>query len=350
MATKALLIGGTRFVGYRLLLRLVQAGFNVTVLNRGLTRPEAVPTGVRHLRCDRHDHARLRALLAEVDCDVVFDTCGYVPEDVDAVLQALRSRIAQYIFVSSCVVYRHFNGQLASRLPLEESDPLEYALLAGGDNSANYAPLKARTERLLLENGAVAATIFRTGGIYGRNDEWYRHDYFFDRIQDRRPILIPRTEVDRLFHLTYVESLARACIAAVGNRAAYNEVFNIVDDTAISCADFARLCMEVAGQRTDLLTYDGEAVSKLMGREGSAWMPRAIFPFHDSPSYALHCQKAAGRLAWAPMSLRDGSGETYRWFEERRQAGTSASPDYRLDDALLRTAPAAWSPILKTRG
>ncbi|MEZ5259099.1 MAG: hypothetical protein R2705_20120 [Ilumatobacteraceae bacterium] len=55
-----LVLGGSVFVGRRLVSLLVSAGHHVAVLNRGVTAVE-FPDGVERLTADRTDVASLRA-------------------------------------------------------------------------------------------------------------------------------------------------------------------------------------------------------------------------------------------------------------------------------------------------
>jgi nucleoside-diphosphate-sugar epimerase len=61
---KALVIGGTRFVGAHVVIRLVDAGHDVTVLHRGITTHAALPK-VRHAQLG-HDWRHGNAVLSRV--------------------------------------------------------------------------------------------------------------------------------------------------------------------------------------------------------------------------------------------------------------------------------------------
>jgi NAD(P)-dependent dehydrogenase (short-subunit alcohol dehydrogenase family) len=56
---RALIIGGTRNLGPDLAVALVDAGFHVTLLNRGVTQASALPTGIERLYADRSDQRAL---------------------------------------------------------------------------------------------------------------------------------------------------------------------------------------------------------------------------------------------------------------------------------------------------
>jgi len=76
---RALILGGTSFVGGRLLEHLQRRGDAVTLLNRG--RSSAPPDDVELLVADRKDVRSLRAALGDSAgpaWDVVFDVSGFV--------------------------------------------------------------------------------------------------------------------------------------------------------------------------------------------------------------------------------------------------------------------------------
>ena len=73
----SLVLGGTGFVGRRLVEILVAEGNPVTVLNRGVT-PIELPPGVDRLAADRSDPASMRSAVATSDWDAVFDVSGVV--------------------------------------------------------------------------------------------------------------------------------------------------------------------------------------------------------------------------------------------------------------------------------
>ena len=63
---RALVLGGSVFVGKRLVRALLAQDAEVAVLNRGKT-PTALPDGVEHLVADRTDTASMRSALGDRD-------------------------------------------------------------------------------------------------------------------------------------------------------------------------------------------------------------------------------------------------------------------------------------------
>jgi 2'-hydroxyisoflavone reductase len=184
---KALVFGGTRFLGRHLVDALRAAGHEVTLLNRGRSDPSAYPA-LEQLHGDRDP--RLGDGLARLqgrDWDVAFDLCGYVPRVVRAACDALAGRVGRYVFVSSISVYDGFAAP-----GLDESAPLAaLADPASEEVMAHYGALKAACER---EVGAVfgaAALNVRPGLIVGPFDPTGRFTYWPLRIARGGDVIAP---------------------------------------------------------------------------------------------------------------------------------------------------------------
>ena len=104
----ALVLGGSVFVGRRLVEMLVAGGHQVTVLNRGRT-PSELPGGVQHLVADRTDRQSMRAALDARTWDAIFDVSGFVMaaggSDVDDLLDLVDGSVGHYVYVSSIMAY-----------------------------------------------------------------------------------------------------------------------------------------------------------------------------------------------------------------------------------------------------
>ena len=68
---RALVIGGTLFIGRALVDQLLARGDDVVIMHRGKGTPFG--TRVGEIRCDRNDDAAVRAALKESRFDVVYD-------------------------------------------------------------------------------------------------------------------------------------------------------------------------------------------------------------------------------------------------------------------------------------
>jgi len=69
--TRALVIGGTLFIGRALVERLLERGDEVVIMHRGRGTPFGARVG--EIRCDRNDTAAVKAALDGTRFDVVYD-------------------------------------------------------------------------------------------------------------------------------------------------------------------------------------------------------------------------------------------------------------------------------------
>ena len=119
-APSVLFLGGTGIISSACTRRALEEGFEVFVLGRGLTTTRPAPEGCQVLTGDLDDPASFRAALGDRDFDVVADFRAFGPGDVTSRLDVLRSRMGQYVFISSASAYQ----TPPARLPVVESTPL----------------------------------------------------------------------------------------------------------------------------------------------------------------------------------------------------------------------------------
>lgn len=140
---KVLVIGGTRFVGLRLVRLLAEQGHDITLLNRGKTQAD-LPSEISRLYADRRNTSEVLQLLQHRDFDVVFDITGYQIRNLEPVVAALSGRIKHYIFQSIGAVYA-----TSELMPVREdfpcitpeTAPVGEAVYALEKKQGDYSPL-----------------------------------------------------------------------------------------------------------------------------------------------------------------------------------------------------------------
>jgi 2'-hydroxyisoflavone reductase len=100
---RLLVLGGTRFVGRAVATDAVARGWDVTVLNRGVSG--SLPGGVTTLTADRTSYDGTRAALGDDGWDLVVDTWSGGPSAVRDAAELLAGRTDRYGYVSSRSVY-----------------------------------------------------------------------------------------------------------------------------------------------------------------------------------------------------------------------------------------------------
>lgn len=189
---KLLVLGGTRFLGPAIVEAALAARHEVTLFNRGRTAPHLFPD-LETLIGDRNED--LSALEGRA-FDVVIDTCGYLPWQLERSARLLAPAVAQYLFVSTVSVYADESVPgLSERSPLarlsdEEHDRVD-ALTLADVTGTTYGPLKALCERAVERAMPGRATAVRPGLIVGPRDPTQRFRYWPWRFARGGDVLLP---------------------------------------------------------------------------------------------------------------------------------------------------------------
>lgn len=185
---RSLILGGTGFLGYHTTAAALAAGHDVTVFNRGKSRPDAFP-GVTRLVGDRIA-GDLEALRSIEEVDLVVDCTAYFPHQVRDAAAILRERARRYVLVSTVSVYDEPSGIADEDAPLA-------SMPAGADptqiTGETYGPLKVACEEAARAAFGEDAIIVRPGLIVGPEDPTDRFTYWVRRGVVGGTILAPGT-------------------------------------------------------------------------------------------------------------------------------------------------------------
>ena len=199
---KVLVMGGSQFNGYSLVMELVKHGHEVTVLNRGRTAVD-FPRSVRRLVADRTDHDQVRSVLKDETFDAVQDMSAYHPADVELMIEVFEGRVGHYIFASSTVIYAP-----TDILPITENHPDDRS-----PNQNEYGLHKLLCEDILVDawrSRGFPATIVPFSMVFGpRNILADREQRMILRLLRGRPVLVPG-DGTTLGQVGHVDDQARA--------------------------------------------------------------------------------------------------------------------------------------------
>src|SRR3989440_7675953 len=176
---RILVLGGTQFLGRHIVDAALERGHELTLFNRGRTRPDLFPD-VERLRGDRDGDL---GALSGRDFDAVVDTSGYVPRVVAQTIDAL-GEIGHYSFVSSISVYADLST------PPHESSPLAELKEPTEEWREAYGELKVLCERAVRER-FPNAFVARPGLIVGSWDPTGRFTYWPARLAAGGRVLAP---------------------------------------------------------------------------------------------------------------------------------------------------------------
>lgn len=169
---RALVLGGTSFVGPALIDSARAAGLDVTVANRGTTpvhRPD-----VESVVADRLDDLSLSALAANGPWDFVFDAWSTAPSVVTRTARALAAVTGRWGYISTRSVYDSPGALANESWPTVEADP--------DADSTTYPQDKRGAEiGLIRELGHDRVTITRPGLILGPRENIGRLTWWLQR-------------------------------------------------------------------------------------------------------------------------------------------------------------------------
>jgi 2'-hydroxyisoflavone reductase len=322
---KALVIGGTLFIGRSLVLELLKAGHEVTVLHRKPTHDLGKRVG--NIMADRTDPIAVKQAITGRGFELVFDNAydwerGTTAQHVEACARACGDHLHRYVFMSSVAAY-------ADGLNHHEGDAL-----APDNHPDSYVRNKATSERMLFRlhqrNGFPAVTL-RPPYLYGPANPYYREAFFWDRMRDGRPIILPG-DGRRLMQFVYLKDLVWACMKVVEEPNAVGHAFNIANQRPVTQTEAVQAFAEAAGKKPLLVRIPRERISQAGGHPMG---PQLYFGvYFDMPPITQVVTKAQRVLGFHPTDFAAGLKETYRWY--LRHQGRK-NPDYNFEDALLAT-------------
>ncbi len=192
---RILILGGTGFLGPATIEAAQARGHQVTMFNRGKTRPDLFP-GVERLHGDRDPRKGEGLKALETGAwDAVIDNSGYYPRQVGASAALLAPRVRQYLYISSISAYKEPNPENGTEeAPLATlKDPTVEDM---GKEYQNYGGLKALCEQAAQKAMPGRVAVIRPGYIVGPDDPSGRFTYWPVRFDKGGEIAVPGAPSD----------------------------------------------------------------------------------------------------------------------------------------------------------
>ncbi|KJQ53018.1 UDP-glucose 4-epimerase [Microbacterium sp. SA39] len=254
-AKRILFIGGTGIISSESVSRALDAGHDVSVLNRGTTGIRSLPDGARSIVADITDPDATRSALdaAGGDFDVVADFLSFTPEHVQANVDRFDGRVGQYVFISSASAYQ----KPPARLPVIESTPLR-------NPHWQYSRDKIACEDLLVaayREREFPATIVRPSHTYDRTllptlGQWTD----VARMRAGKPVVVHGDGTTQ-WTLTHSRDFAVAFVGLLGHPAAVGDVFHITGDHAPTWDQIYRWIGAAAGVEPELVHVASDTIA-----------------------------------------------------------------------------------------
>ncbi len=298
---RALVLGGSSFVGGRLVQRLLADGDEVTTLNRGVSG--SARDDVATLIADRRDIDSMKRALAGTEWDAVYDVSGYImatdAENFTGLIDLIDGNIGRYVFVSSVMAYAQ-----SGFFPWTED------FARRDEPPTTYGGFKVFAENLILERQAktgLPATVARPAAIYGPDNNIFdMESAMFLRLRKRLPVLLPHSGLVT-GSFGHVDDFVGALTSLASVDAAVGEIFNVTG-SGVTAETYVRTLAEIVGAEPDIM-----------------YVPDEMLPELDKPAFCrLFRARHHGVLSTAKIEnvlgvpperdFRTGHEQTYEWF------------------------------------
>ncbi len=308
--TSILVIGGSGFVGRALIPVLVQAGHQVSVLNRG----NQLVVDATQILADRNDPLAMQRAAARFD--VVIDTSAYTPAQTKLAFDTFGAHATHWIQLSSAAVYQ----------PIEGRYPSEIDMTGGAAVWGDYGVEKSNCDDFLLAQDRCPVTILRPPYLYGPQNAYDRETFVWSRILSGRPVIVPGTGQAALQFL-HVTDLAQVFLRCIDRPSPTQRVYNVADPAIVRSQDWVEMLAGIAGRPVSTLLGDSLNPSK---------PARSYFPFRDV-ACALDVSRVQAELNWRPsFNLEDGFRQTFESYEAKQLAGRSPMLEAEVELLQLR--------------
>jgi nucleoside-diphosphate-sugar epimerase len=324
---RVLVLGGTRFIGRAVVEQLLQAGHEVTLLNRGRS-PDPFATRVRRVLGDRRDPETIRRAASLRDHSVVVDITAYQESDTRAVVEAFRDRTGHLIHISTASVYLIRERCLP---PFSESQFAGRLTPARPRDSAwTYARHKRQCEEVLLEAHAEHGfpfTSLRVPIVVGCNDYTRRADAYLERLASGGPVILPEGGLNSWGFL-WVEDLAEVIVSNLARPSTLGRAYNLAQREALCLRQLVEMFATALGREAQVLSLPADWLR-------AVGLGTAFSPYSHDRDILLDCQAAKEDMLFRPTSPDTWVELLVRDFRRRWDGTPRAFPASRAFELRL---------------
>jgi nucleoside-diphosphate-sugar epimerase len=328
---KILVVGGTRFLGHELAWRLLAAGHDVALFNRG-TRPDTFGSRVERLRGDRTT-SDFERLLAPRSFDAVVDFAAYDGRDGRGTADVLAGRVGHYVVISTGQVYLVREGCPRPARETDYDGPVVPEPADAFDKGQwDYGVKKRALEDALAEaweRRRFPSTRLRIPMVSGERDHFRRLERYLWRMLDGGPVLLPDGG-SRLTRHVYSGSVVKAILALLGRADTHGQAYNLAQDETPTLGDLLTLVAEQLGAPSRLVDVPADRV------RAAGLDPLLLSPFSGSWMSFLDPARARAELGFRHEPLGSYLDKIVTAFLAHPPA--DAPPGYELRPRELELA------------
>jgi nucleoside-diphosphate-sugar epimerase len=253
-AQRVLIVGGNGIISSSVSRLAVERGFEVTLLNRGLSTKRPPVDGAEVLIGDADDATSVASAVGDREFDVVANFRAFRPEQVEADVALFAPRTAQYLFISSASAYQ----KPISQLPIVEATPLRNPFW-------QYSRDKIACEDVLVSayrDAGFPMTIVRPSHTYDASlipleGGWTT----LQRMLDGKPVIV-HGDGTSWWTLTHARDFARAFLGLFGNPHAIGSPVHITGDESLTWDEITRLLGRALGVEPEIVHVASDAIAR----------------------------------------------------------------------------------------
>ncbi len=317
---RVLVLGGTGFIGSRVVTRLAGMGHEVAVFNRGRTKAD-LPLRVRRLIGDQAELGDHVQAFRDFAPDVVVGMRLMTEREANAFAGAFAGLACRALVIGSMDVYRAYNRLRRVEpgppdpTPLTEDSPVREKLYPYREFVSE--PWAQEYDKLLVERVVMSApglpgTVLRLPFVYGPGDGLHRLAEYLKPMDEGLPAIVMDERRARWRAARgYVENVAEAIALAVTDPRATGRVYNVADAEAFTEREWALNIGRAAG-------WKGEVVTKPKGQ-----LPADLVKEYDFSQHLFaDTRRVRTELGYRePVTLAESLRRTIEW--ERRSQRSS---------------------------
>lgn len=322
---RILFIGGTQFMGRETVERMVARGHDVSVLHRR-DHNDFGDGMVRNIQADRGDLDAMAQILGSGRFEAVFDFAydwqhGTTPAQVEAAARSCASELERYVFISSVAAYGE-GVDMPEDAPLAPDHPMPYIQHKAASELALFA---------MHRDSGFPVTTLRPPFVHGPRQPFYREQFFWDRMLDGRPIILPDGG-DAPMQWVFASDVAEACVRTIEVPEAVGEAFNVGHVEPTTQRSFVEALARAAGVEPTLVSIPRSTIHA----EGGQPMGENLYfgEALDMQPLTGVVDKAARVLGFEPTPLDEALRVSFDWYREQPRRPV----DYTFEDRLLATA------------
>ena len=338
---RALLIGGTGFIGSFLTPELQRLGAEVAVLTRGRSANPG-SEGVTRIIGDRKQLRDSEAAIRDFAPDVVIDLILSSGTQAGELMNLLRGIAGRVVALSSMDVYRAcgllhgleegplepvpLTEQSALRTKLATYPPAQIAMVQQVYGWVDDDYDKIPVERAILEDGEVPATILRLPMIYGPGDPLHRFFPLVRRMDDRRrAILMSTAQAAWRSPRGFVGNVAAAIGLAAMSDIAVGRIYNVAEQPSYSELEWATRVAAAAAWKGAFVVLPVDEMP-----------PHLRMPGNFDQHWSVDSSRIRSELGYVePVGVDSAIAQTLAWERANPPARPLAAIDYAAEDAAI---------------